>query len=357
MGYRRALSAFLGTLLFAGTLFSATLARADDTMAAPETADSRRAEINPLISPPETCKEHVRPNRLFFFDETASFYWKGIHHDRFSGRLAGLESKEGYYNVSIPAISAIATGLSSFFGVCDDWWSGDFSIIFGLGQQVRMSGAAGWDVEMSFITWAPRLEFRYCTEKKEDDSFFCGAFRHSHISGGSGDLVNETTNTLLTYFNENRIRNNVDELNLVSLRFMFSKTLFDGRLLLQGDVANNLFQTSFDHFIELSLFNKTNQNQNGAYPYPWSMNARAALHLTHLVDASISLTTELAKHERPYLVEPAIEMYLNRDRLVSFRIYYDQYGGMKDNSLNTTQWGIWSNAEGNGFALVAQVSF
>ena len=264
---------------------------------------------------------------------------------------------EGYWNITIPALPALVTGPLSLFGVCD-FVSRNFSILFSMAQQVKMSRADGWSVKMSGIVWLPRLEYRYCSEKSERGAFMCGAVRHTHASGGSGDLVNETALEFKQYIDLHRIKVDLREVNVVSLRYMWSMPFFHDRMLVQGDLAKNMFQIPFDAFLNYEKgFGFFDPGAQTSYEYPWAFTGKAAWHASSLLDLSLTVASELSEHKSPFMFEQAVDMYIHQDHALAFRLYHRWYGGMPDNSLNITQWGVWSNASATGFALVAHVPF
>jgi len=329
-------------------------ARAEIMVPSPAVSPTPVAEVEGLR---KSCDNAPAPDRSFFFDETASFSWTSMYHDGFSDRLSGFEAKEGYWNITIPALPALVTGPLSLFGVCD-FVSRNFSILFSMAQQVKMSRADGWSVKMSGIVWLPRLEYRYCSEKSERGAFMCGAVRHTHASGGSGDLVNETALEFKQYIDLHRIKVDLREVNVVSLRYMWSMPFFHDRMLVQGDLAKNMFQIPFDAFLNYEKgFGFFDPGAQTSYEYPWAFTGKAAWHASSLLDLSLTVASELSEHKSPFMFEQAVDMYIHQDHALAFRLYHRWYGGMPDNSLNITQWGVWSNASATGFALVAHVPF
>lgn len=305
------------------------------------------------------CEEPSRYNE--FRKNRILFSWANKSHQKGYGeRLGGLAAKEARMRAEWPGLHALFFAPLSLFGLCD-WWPEELSLPLKVENQVIMANAGDdWSADMSAIAWGPQFSFRWNLDPTligaSSYSEMAIALEHTHWSGGSGDLVNNTTHRLAGYIQQNRISFYGNEVNAVSLNFAhkFNPVRM---VTVEYQAGKYLWQVPFPHFLGGFGGILAPSDEVTSYRFSGFFEGSAAWHLTPLFDILAEWKTEFSDSEKPFMAGAGVDMYTSARRFSGLSITYRDYAGMRNNSINMTRWGVWMPSQDVAYELFVNLPF
>lgn len=308
---------------------------------------------------PKKCEELPPQNE--FLHNRILFSWTNKYHPNGYGeRLVGLAQREGRIRAEWPGLHALFTAPASLFGWCG-WWPKELSLPLKMENQVIMAQSGDdWSVAMSAVAWGPQFAFRWNLDPRiigaSPRSQMAIAFQHTHWSGGSGDLVNNTALQLRQYMLVNNVVFHGNEINAVSVNFAHKFELFP-TVTVEYQVGKYLWQVPFPQFLGGLGGLTADPEERTSYRFSGFLELDAAWHITPLFDIRKEGKVEFNSTEHPYMVGFGADMYTSARHFAGISVLYRVYGGMDDNSLNMTRWGVWMPSQDVAYELFVRLPF
>ena len=94
-------------------------------------------------------------------------------------------------------------------------------------------------------------------------------------------------------------------------------------------------------------------------PYRFSgfLEWDAAWHITPLFDIRKEGKVDFNASEHPYVLGLGADMFTSARRFAGISLLYRAYGGMENNSLNMTRWGVWMPSQDVVWELFVKLPF
>jgi len=296
-------------------------------------------------------------DKPFFFD---AFTFSVANKDTTS-RMEAIEGKEGRLSNTYFGLPSLFTGVSELFGSCGDWWPENLAIPFGFEYQAllgQLDFGENFGARFSGHNYKLFLAGRWYISPNtlsplnvDSDTVTFVAIEDTHWSPHTGESVSiDGNDTVEEYMILNDINfSGLAVIDVFSLQIAQQFTLFDDDLRIEYRLGKNLFQAAISDALK--------QDSWHSYPYPWFLEARSSYFLTENTALSFTAQSEFSSDEQPYMAEVALNTYFRRLPHEGFRFFYRWFGGIDDNTLISTRFGIWTSSPMTGFEFETRPQF
>ena len=148
----------------------------------------------------------------------------------------------------------------------------------------------------------------------------------------------------------------VQEVNAVSLNFAHRFALTQA-VTAEYLVGKYLWQIPFSRFVSTIGGVLSPREERAGYRYGGFFDGNLTWRLTPLFDITGEAKTEFSSNEKPHMFGFGADMYASARRAFGASVFKRRYGGMEDNSLYMTRWGVWMPSEDTAYELFVRLAF